>query len=87
MHTIVKYASKILCPKKDLTSIFAKRECTPATIAENPLLREITLIDTSGLFIKEKDACLAKYWVSQKKLLHKSEGKNVPKKEDDLAEI
>ena len=26
------------------------------------------------------------YWVSQKKLLHKSEGKTVQKKEDDLAE-
>ena len=26
------------------------------------------------------------YWVSQKKLLHKIEGKTAPKKEDDLAE-
>ena len=25
------------------------------------------------------------YWVSQKKLLHKSEGKSTPKKENDLA--
>ena len=31
-----------------------------------------------------KNGC--KYWVSQKKLLHKSEEKSVPKKEDDLAE-
>ena len=27
-----------------------------------------------------------RYWVSQKKLLHKSEAKSAPKKEDDLAE-
>ena len=26
------------------------------------------------------------YWVSQKKLLYKSEGKTAPKKEDDLAD-
>ena len=29
---------------------------------------------------------IERYWVSQKKLLHKSEGKSAAKKEDDVAE-
>ena len=47
-------------------------------------------IRSSHLFVFSRcltlDRETADYWVSQKKLLHKSKGKTAPKKENDLAE-